>query len=64
MDLFKDAFSLAGIAQKYVFRNLADDVYFANFGKEHEHIYKMKEWSIPGIHSISLGWINKNQKQR
>ena len=55
VDLFKDAFSLAGIAQKYVFHNLAEDVYFSNFGQEHEHIYKeMREKGITGGPSIAF----------
>ena len=40
LDLFKEGFSLAGITQKYVFKNLPDQTYFSQFGKEHAHIYK------------------------
>ena len=40
IDIFKEAVSLAGITQKYVFKNLPQDVYFSNFSKNHAHIYK------------------------
>ena len=40
LDIFKEAISLAGITQKYVFKNLPQDVYFSNFSKNHAHIYK------------------------
>ena len=61
VDLFKDAFSLAGIAQKFVFRNLAEDVYFSNFGQEHEYIYKeMREKGITGGPSIAFTRYHEN----
>ena len=47
LDLFKESVGVAGISQKYVFKNLPADVYFSNFGKEHKHIYKeMREKGI------------------
>jgi hypothetical protein len=55
LDLFKEAFSLAGIAQKYVFRNLPEDVYFSTFGAEHQHIYEeLRRLGICGGPSIAF----------
>ena len=71
VDLFKDAFSLAGIAQKFVFRNLTEDVYFANFGQEHEHIYKeLREKGITGgpsinsLYTLSRGRSHEDTRRR
>ena len=53
LDLFKDAFTLAGIAQKYVFRNMPEDVYFSTFGEQHQHIYReLRKKGITGGPSI------------
>ena len=53
LDLFKDAISLAGITQKYVFKNLHKDIYFSNFGYEHSYIYKdLRQKGICGGPSI------------
>ena len=55
LDLFKEAFSLAGIAQKYVFRNLPEDTYFSTFGEEHQHIYEeLRRLGICGGPSIAF----------
>ena len=53
LDIFKDAVSLAGITQKYVFKNLPQDVYFSNFSENHAHIYKeFREKGVCGGPSI------------
>ena len=38
LNMFKDAVTLPGLTQKYLFRNLGDD-YFTTFGDEHKHVY-------------------------
>ena len=58
IDLFKEAVSLAGIAQKYVHRETAKrhgNVYFTSIGKEHKHIYNdLRETGISGGPSIAF----------
>ena len=63
IDLFKDAFSLVGIAQKYVHRNRK--AYFSSFGKEHKHIYKdMRETVHLVVHLLLLLAGMKRGKRR
>ena len=41
LDPFKDAVSLPGLTQRYLFQNLDQDDYFVGIGPQHKHLYKM-----------------------
>ena len=52
IDMFKDAVSLPGLAQKRLFRSLDSDDYFTNFSSDHAYIYKQLKAGIVGGPSI------------
>ena len=52
MDPFKDAISLPGLTQRYLFQNLPENNYFVGFGHEHKYLYKILRENIVGGPSI------------
>ena len=52
LDPFKEAISLPGLCQRYLFKNLKEDEYFVSFGEEHKDLYKLFKNSIVGGPSI------------
>ena len=51
LDIFKDAISLPGLTQKYIFARLGED-YFVGFGDEHKHLAKLLRDNIVGGPSV------------
>ena len=53
LDIYKDAVSLPGLTQKYLFARLGvEDDYFVGFGDEHKHLAKLLRDNIVGGPSI------------
>ena len=52
LDPFKEAVSLPGLTQHYLFQNLDKGDYFVGIGPQHKHLYKMLRESVVGGPSI------------
>ena len=49
VDPFKDAVSLPGLTQRYLFQNLDLNDYFVGIGREHKHCCRCSEYHLPSI---------------